>query len=60
MRNNKVVLIMDRRWNDLRIVVNGEVSVFVWDVTGVVGRAIMRRGEVAGTLPHYDKIKERW
>lgn len=60
MSENKVVLIIDRHWNDLHIKVNGRVVAFVWDVTGVDGYRIMRRGKTAGALPYYDEIQEQW
>ena len=60
MGENKVVLVIDRYHNELRIVVNGRIVAFVWDVTGVDGYKIMRRGKSVGTLPYYDEIQERW
>ena len=63
MAENKVVCVIEREVDMLKIVVDGETKAYMWDVTGVKKRdddksAIMRRGRAIGTL--FDvEIQER-
>ena len=63
MSKNKVVGVVERGIDMLKIVVDGETKAYMWDVTGVEKRddgksAIMRRGRAIGTLFNVE-IQER-
>lgn len=62
MSENKVVCVVERDTDMLKIAVDGETKAYIWDVTGVEKRgnkmAIMRQGRAIGSI--FDaEIQER-